>query len=319
MPLTRRGVLFGSAAVALGFATSSCGLVSTGGRRAGFPGTDEVTDALRDLVKKAGRDSFQKVDVSADGLLGADLLLPDGSVQTYSFDKSWSKDHRDKKSEFTPPVSVRVRDLPLRHLAAFARAPKTETTGVIIDVDYAGKIRVKAEPKGSADAIGLKPDGTGTLPECDPETVRGVRSAVAEIVATYGTRAERIGSFNGFVHIDANVAGCRAGVRIIREPRLAAQANFTQETPFDASRIFDPSGFDPTMAVTRKATIATEARVDGKVWDWEYRRPDKGRAPQLSYGIGPSGPDTRVWLDATGKIVSVSHGECPKNTAWCPA
>lgn len=319
MPLTRRGVLFGSAAVAFGLATSACGPATPGDERAGFPGTEEVTGALRDLVRKAGRDTFQSLDVSADGLLAAGLLLADGSVQTYAFDASWSKDRRDAKSEFTPPVSVRVRDLPLRHLSAFAHSLTGPAMSVRMDIDYVGKIRVKAEPKRSADAIGLKPDGTGTLPELDPETVSGVRSAVAEIVATYGTRAERIGSFNGFVHIDANVAGCGAGVRVVREPRLAPQANLGQKTPFDASRIFDPTGFDPTMAVTRKATIAEEARVDGKVWDWEYRRPDKGRAPQLSYGIGPDGPDTRVWLDTKGKIVSVSHGECPKNTAWCPA
>lgn len=317
MSLTRRGVVFGSAAVALGLATSSCGLGPHSGQRTGFPGTDEVTDALRALVKKAGRDTFQEVDVSSDGLLGARLLLPDGSVQTYSFTEGWSKEGREGKSEFTSPVSVRLRDLPLRHLARFAHVLKTETMTVRMDVDYVGKIRVKAEPKKSADAVGLKLDGTGRLPEADPGTVSGVRSAVAEIVAAYGRKAERIGSFNGFVHIDANVAGCRAGVRIVREPLLAAQANLAQETPFDPSRLFDPSGFDPTMAVTRKATIAKEAGVDGKVWDWEYRRPAQGRAPQLSYGIGGSGPDTRVWLDEKGTIVS--RGECPKNTAWCPA
>ncbi|HEY3502032.1 MAG TPA: hypothetical protein VGN37_04475 [Actinocatenispora sp.] len=303
--------------MALGFTTSSCGVEGLG-QRAEFPDTEDVTDAFRDLVKKAGRDTFHEVDVSSDGLLDADLLLPDGSVQTYDFDKSWSKGDRDEKSQVTPPVSVRLQDLPLRHLATFAHTLKTKTTSVTMGIDYVGKIRVTAEPRRSADAVGLKPDGTGRLPELDPTTVSGVRSAVAEIVATYDPRVERIGSDHGSVYIAGNVAGCRAGLTIVREPRLAARASFFQQTPFDASRTFDPNGFDPTMAVTRMAAIAEEAHVDGKVWDWVYRRPDKGKAPQLSYGIGPTSPDTRVWLDAKGKIVYVSRGDCPKGNRWCP-
>jgi hypothetical protein len=145
-----------------------------------------------------------------------------------------------------------------------------------------------------------------------------VKAAIAEMVAVYGAGAERVGSFNEFVHMDANVPGCQAGVRIIRYPRIAAKATITQGSPYDPGLLFDPGGFDPTTAVTRKATIAREAGVEGTVWDWEYRRPPQGGAPLVSYGIGPKGPSARVWLDANGKIAAVVNGECASGSGWCP-
>lgn len=156
--------------------------------------------------------------------------------------------------------------------------------------------------------MGLKDDATGTVPELKPDDVSGVRSAIAEMVAIYGTSAASI-TVSDFVFMDANVAGCQAGVRIARLPRLQAEAHFKQEALYKTSELFDPSGFDPTTALTRKATIAKDAGVDGKVWNWMYRRSPQGGEPVLSFGIGPKGPSTRVWLDKNGKIASVVDGE----------
>jgi hypothetical protein len=315
MPLTRRSVLLGSAAFAFGLSTTSCSHAGFPSTHAGFPSAKEVTGALRDLVKEVGRETFQSVKVSSGGMLRARLLMADGGVQTFTYSHGWQKDGYDEKSVLTSPASVRVAELPLDRLAAYVDAAKAEVYDVTFDVDYVGKIQVTTLV--NSDEVGLKLDGTGTVPDLNPD-VAGVKSAVAEMVALYGRRAERVGSFNGFVHMDANVAGCHAAVRIVRRPRLAAQADIVQEMLFSPSQLFDPSGFDPTIAVTRKATIAKEAGVEGTVWDWEYGRPPRGGEPLVSYGIGPRGPSTRVWLDKNGKITAVITGECPKDSGWCP-
>ena len=317
MPIGRRSVLFGSAAFAFGLATGSCSL---SGPRRGLPDTKEVADALNELVKEAGLETFQSVKIYSrktfKGKLDASLLMSDGGVQTYVYSGSWTKDKYDEKSILTSPASVRIADLPLDRIAAYADATKAEVDTLAFNVDYVGKLRVEAFV--ASDWVGLKDDATGTVPELNPGDVSGVRSAIAEMVAIYGTGAERVGSFNGFVHMDANVAGCQAAVRIIRYPRLQPKAGITQPTLFDPSELFDPSGFDPTTALSRQATVAKDASLDGTVWDWEYRRPPQGGDPLVSFGIGPHGPSTRVWLDRTGKIAAVVDGECAKDSGWCP-
>ena len=321
MPVTRRGVLLGSAAVAFGMATGSCSLVgSRDGGRTGLPDTKEVTDALRNLVKETGRETLQSVKIysrkSFDGKLAVGLLMDDGGVQNYTYSGRWQKDKYDEKSILTSPASVRIADLPLGRLAAYADAVNAEVDTLAFVVDYVGRLRVEAFAK--SDWVGLKDDATGTVPELNPDDVSGVRSAIAEMVAAYGATAQTVGSFNGFVHMDANVTGCHAAVRIIRYPRLSARAGITQETVYNASELFDPSGFDPTTALTRKSTVAKDAGVDGTVWDWEYGRPPQGGDPLVSFGIGPKGPGTRVWLDANGKVAAVVDGNCPKDNGWCP-
>jgi hypothetical protein len=329
MSLSRRGFLLGSLAwgaglSTVGLTTTSCGRLglpgaSTGG---GLPSVEDVRGALRDLVKQAGRETFQWVEVSSadyGGGLRAKLLMPDGGVRTFEHDDGWQKDDYDEKSILTSPASVRLAELPLDRLPAYVGAAKAKIDSLTFDADYVGKIQVWVTRQGSADDLGIKLDGSGPVPHFDPDEVDGVRSAIAEIVAVYGRQAERIGSFNGFVHMDGNVAGCHAGQRIVRRPWLAATANIVQETPFHRSRLFDPTRFDPTMVLARKATIAKEARVKGKVWDWEYRRPPKGGAPLVSYGIGPHGPSTRVWLNEHGKIAAVDGGHCKKTPGWCPS
>ncbi|WP_345363619.1 hypothetical protein [Actinoallomurus liliacearum] len=334
MPLTRRSVLFGSAAFAFGLATTSCGRAGSPSTHAGSPGKslgspstdpsapigEEVVGALRGLAKEVGRETFQSVEVSTDPrfdrTLNADLLMVDGSVQTFTYNHSWKKGDYDAKSEFTSPASARIDELPLEHLQAYLNVLRGEAHDITFKVDYVGRVQVTALV--NTDEVGLKLDGTGTVPHCDPDKVAGVKSAVAEMVAVYGRAAERVGSFNGFVHMDANVAGCRAPVRIVRRQKEAAQADIVQDKLFSRSELFDPRGFDPTMAVTRKATIAKEAGVKGEVWDWEYRRPPKGGEPLVSYGIGPKGSSTRVWLDEKGKITAIVAGECKSDSGWCP-
>lgn len=315
--LTRRSILFGTAACALGLSTTSCGL---GRGDSGFPSTDEVTDALRDLAHQVGRETFQSVEIYPDGLLIARLLMADGGQRAFTRDGhgSW-RGSGDEVKLLVSPASARIAALPLSRLHDYVAAANADVSSLVFDVDYVGKLQVTANVPPPDDAVGLKLDGTGAVPRYDVDKVSDVKAAVAEMVDAYGDKVERIGSFNGFVHIDADVVGSRAAVRVVRYPLLAPQANIVKESLFSAKRLFDPSGFDPAMALHHKATIAKDAHVEGKVWDWEYRRPPKGGRPLVSYGIGPHGPSTRVWLGRNGEIVAVVTGECPKNSGWCPS
>lgn len=313
--LTRRSLLI---AAALGLSASGCGLIG-GDDEIGLPATDEVTEALRSLAKEAGGETFQRVEVHTRGSyksLAAELLTTDGGVQRYTFDERWEKDTFKEKSILIPPVSAKIEDLPLARLGAYTGAAGPGVETIAFAVDYVGRIRVDAYAR--SEWVGLKDDASGTVPDLNPDDAAGVRAAVAEIVAGYGAGAAVVGSFNGFVHVDGNVEGSRAGVRIIRRPRLGVRATVTQETPYDATNLFDPGGFDPTMALTRKATIAVDAGVEGKVWDWEYQRPPQGGEPLVSFGIGPNSPTTRVWLDRNGKIAATVTGKCKDNSGWCP-
>ena len=321
MPLTRRNLLFGSATAAFGLATGSCSLIDSGGGSSDdLPSTKDVRGALQKLAKEAGRETFQLVTVNSkeyyDLDLRAELLMDDGGVQKYKYDGSWKKERYEEKTILTSPASVGIAGLPLDRLAAYAGAAKATVDSLAFRVDYVGKLHVEAWAK--SDWVGLKEDGSGPVPELPHDAVAGVKGAIAEMVAVYGTRAERVGSFNEFVHMDADVEGCQAGVRIIRYPRIGAKATITQEPRYDPALLFDPSDFDPTVALTRTSTIAREAGVEGTVWDWEYRRPPQGGAPLVSFGIGPKGPSARVWLDAGGKIAAVVNGECASGSGWCP-
>ncbi|WP_204006968.1 hypothetical protein [Virgisporangium aurantiacum] len=321
MPLTRRSVLFGSATAAFGLATGSCSLIDSGGGTSGeLPSTKDVRGALEKLAKETGRETFQSVSVNSkefhDVDLDAELLMDDGGVQNYEYDGSWKKKKYDEKTILTSPASVGIAGLPLDRLAAYAGKAGATVDTLAFRVDYVGKLHVEAWAK--SDWVGLKADASGPVPELHHDDVAGVKAAIAEMVAVYGTRAERVGSFNEFVHMDADVDGCQAGVRIIRYPRIAAKATITQESRYDPALLFDPSNFDPTVAVTRKGTIAKEAGVEGTVWDWEYRRPPQGGAPLVSFGIGPKGPSVRVWLDADGGVAAVVNGECAAGSGWCP-
>lgn len=319
MTLTRRGLLLGSAGVAAGLATTSCGLIGPG--RDDLPASKDVQGALRDLAKQAGRETFQSVRIFPGWWLIAELLAADGGVQEYTYrDKGWAKGGYQKKTLLTSPASVTVGDLPLGHLTAYATAAPGANS-FTMEVDYVGKLRVLAFVESGS--VGLAPDGKGPagkgiVSDLSPDDVDDVRAAVAEMVADYGGGAVKVGSFNGFVHMDGNVAGCRAGVRVIRYPRIAAKASISQESPYRPSLLFDPAAFDPTMAVTRKATIGREAGVEGTVWDWEYGRPAQGGDPLVSFGIGPNGPRTRVWLDRNGKVAAVVGGQCKSDAGWCP-
>jgi hypothetical protein len=268
-----------------------------------FLSAGDAGDALRDLAKDTGRDAFQVVSLYDIGSIQAEVLLADGAVQEYAYDGGdWKKEIRHDRSAATSPASVTVADLPLGRLPAYVRAaPGVETINV--RVDYLGRIQVTAFVQGKLD--GLKVDGSGLVPDLDVSDPAAVRAALTEILDGYAINATMIGSYRDGIFVNGNVSGCTAGVRVSRDPRQAASASIVRETPFEANRLFDPRDFNPTMAVGRAKTVAAEAAVPGKVWDWAYQRPPQGGDPLVSFLIGPTGPSTRVWLDKTGKVSAV--------------
>lgn len=310
MMISRRSFVLGSAVLALG-ATTSCT------EQDGLPGRKQVVSAVDELIRLAGRDSFQELRIG-DGFMAAELLMPDGGVQPYRrFSDGWEAAAYKPKNLLTSPASIPAAGLPLDRLDDFVRAAGVELNSIGFRVDHVGRLRITASP-AEGDSVGVQPDATGVVPVLDPEIASDVAAAIAEIVADYGTRAVQVGSFNGFVHVDANVDGADFGARIVRYPTLAPQASLTDPAVFADDRLFDPGEVDSALAIERKAGIAAAADVKGTVWDWTYRRPEPGRPPMLSYGIGPSTASTRVWVDAAGKIVAVEDGECDSDTGFCP-
>jgi hypothetical protein len=310
MMISRRSFVLGSAVLALG-ATTSCT------EQDGLPGRKQVVSAVDDLIRLAGRDSFQELRIG-DGFMAAELLMPDGGVQPYRrFSDGWEAAAYKPKNLLTSPASIPAAELPLDRLDDFVRAAGVELNSIGFRVDHIGRLRITASPV-EGDSVGVQPDATGPVPVLDPEVPSDIAAAIAEIVADYGTHAVQVGSFNGFVHVDANVDGADFGSRIVRYPNLAAFASLADPAVFAEDLLFDPSEVDATLAIEHKAGIAAAADVKGTVWDWTYRRPEPGRPPMLSYGIGPSTASTRVWVDAAGKIVAVEDGECDSDTGFCP-
>lgn len=311
MKISRRSFVLGSAVLALG-ATTSCT------EQDGLPERKQVVSAVDDLIRLAGRDSFQELRIG-DGFMAAELLMPDGGVQPYRrLSDGWEAQAYKPKGLLTSPASIPAAELPLDRLDDFVRAAGVELNSIGFRVDHVGRLRITASPADGGDSVGVKPDAAGVVPVLDPEVPSDIAAAIAEIVADYGSRAIQVGSFNEFVHVDANVEGADFGARIIRYPTLAPLASLTDPAVFAEDLLFDPGEVDPTLAIEHKAGIAAAADVKGTVWDWTYRRPEPGRPPMLSYGIGPSTASTRVWVDAAGKIVAVDDGECDSDTGFCP-
>jgi hypothetical protein len=281
-----------------------------------MPSSTEVINALNDLAKQTGRETFQSVRIAAGWWLTVELLTADGGMQEYSYrDTSWTTGTRHDRTLLSPPASVTIGELPLDHLAAYADAARGADS-VTLEVDYVGRLRVLAFV--DSELVGLTPDGSGSVPDLSPDDVDDVRAAIAEMVTGYGTSVTKVGSFNDLVYMDANVAGCDVGVRVVRNPRIAASADILQGSLLEQRLLFDPTGFDPAMAVTRKSTIGKEAGVEGTVWDWTYSRPPQGGDPLVSFGIGTDGPSTQVWLDESGKVAAVLGEKCKSDAGWCP-
>src|SRR5688500_9960007 len=134
MILTRRRLLWGSVGVAAGLATASCSLLDGDG----LPSSKEVTGALRELAKQAGRETFQSVRTFPGWWLSVELTAADGGVQEYTYrDNEWMQDTYHKKTLLTSPASVAVGDLPLDRLAAYAGIVP-DADSFTLHVDYVG-------------------------------------------------------------------------------------------------------------------------------------------------------------------------------------
>lgn len=284
-----------------------------------LPSTEDATTWLQELVEQTGLETSQVVTFSP-GTVTAVLLNGDGGESDYTRSSGgWEHAGDTEQSILTSPATRPLADLPLDRLGAYGTLLAGGDVYVTIWVDHAGRIGVSGWNIENSDTVGLLADGSGLVPELDLESADGVRAAVAEITAGYGTAAAVIGSFNDFVHMDGNVDGVDIGLRIMRNPATGAQATINDTERYSDDLLFDPSGFDPTLVLERKAEIVGEAGVEGEVWDWAYRRPPQGGDPMISYGVGPDGPSTRIWLNPDGSIAQVVDGECPAGTQWCPS
>lgn len=318
MTLTRRAALSTGLLVA-GSAISGCSLLPGDEPTDAFPDPDEVKAQLRELTRTSGRDAFQTVEIR-DDYTAATILLRDGSTQEYTrYTDEWRGRSTQEKSVLTSSASQPAKSLPIGRLPDYRRIADDNARGFTITVDHAGKIHVTARMPRSDDDHGLRVDGSARLPRLSIERPEDVRSMITEIIETYGRTAARVGSFNGFVHVDVNHPSSSAGLRVVRHPNLPPKTSVTEERPFADNLLFDASGFDPTIALRRKKSIAAEANIEGKVWSWAYRRPEPGAEPLVSYGIGESGPAQRVWIDAKGSVLHVEAGRCTPGSAWCPS
>lgn len=311
MPLSRRGVLLGSAGVVAATATTS--FFAFRGVVGGLLSAAEATSALRDLAKQSGRDAFRLVSLDNTRKISAAVLDADGVVLEYVYDDgTWNKDFARMK---TSAPAATAAQLPLDRLDDFAAVvPGVES--IDLEVDQVGRVTAAAFAAGKM--YGLRLDGSGVVPELVSTSVAGVRAAVAEIVAGYGRGAAAIGSYGGGTYVDANVEGGSGGVHITRGRRTAASAAAGRETPYEAGRLFDPTGFDPTAALARAARIATDTEVEGKVLGWVYERPPQGGEPLISFRIGVDRPKTRVWLEPDGNIATIAPEPCPAATSKGP-
>ena len=211
-----------------------------------------------------------------------------------------------------------MADLPLDHLPEYVDLAGP-LRGVDFVVDHLGYIRVIAHVDDvSADKPGVLPDGSALVPELEFGSVDGVRAALAELVADYGTTVMRVGWFNGFVHMDANVEDIGSGLRIVRYPEQAAEASSGSTELYPVDALFDPTDMDPTIVLEMQDQIMEKAGLAGKVWDWEFSRPPQGGEPMFSYGVGESGPSQKIWLNADGSIAEIVDGDCAPGAGFCP-
>lgn len=316
MQMNRRSVLVIVAVAGLAGAIPTITTQLIGDKGPQFPTTDELIKDLTKLNEVTGRDHYQRL-VVADRSLYVTVVLAGGGTQDFSKHEGddWvGTDPDPRELPTTVPGSVPIVGLPLDRLEAYRSLANDTRPTITIAVDWVGKVTVLT----GIDA-GLLLDGSGRVPRLALQEPGAVRQAVAEMITGYGTQAAVVGSFKKFVHLDVNVDGVAAGLRIARRPESAATAQITQKERFSEKLIFDPTGFDPTVALARKSDVGRRAGVEGKVWDWELKRPPGGGEPLVSYGIGPKGPGTRVWIDEAGKILEVvTDKDCVPGTGFCP-
>lgn len=317
MLLTRRSLMFGAAALLLGGATSSCSLIDGEDE---FPIREDVEAPVEALIQQSGRDHFQRLSIQRLAL-SADILTADGAVQGYNHagldpDDPWEKGQLREKTLITSPSAHPLSTLPLMHLKSYVAMSGEDLGSINLEVDYAGKITVSAN--GRDGAYGIATDGSRLTPRLRPDHPEEAKKALAEMLSGYGTAVSRLGSFNGFVHVDLNYPDIEGGLRVVRYPLLAPSASLTDEVSFAEKVLFDPTDFDPQTAIERMRTITDDAQAEGKVWDWSYMRPPGGGDPQVSYGIGPSSPTHRVWIDEQGKIIEEVEKGCKAESDFCP-
>lgn len=312
MGFTRR--LFLGTAIGAGLLGTGCG--------GGFPwsgkllSTRQVTNQLNDLIADTGRDHFRSV-VITDISVVAEVLMTDVIVQRYTTrggQDGWSEDASPEilEPEIDPATSIALTDLHLERLPDYEALMSAEESSLQFNVDEVGKLQI-----WTSRGQGLLLDGTDHVAELRDTDPADVVLAIKEVVSSYGNQARRVGGFNDFIHVDLNVDGAAMGMRVIRYRNLAPLAAVT-DTRFPSEMIFDPLTVDPAMALELQDTIAEQAGLEGKAWDWTISRPPTGGDPTLSYGIGVNGPTERVWLNTQGKIIAVEGGKCAAQNGWCP-
>lgn len=284
-----------------------------------MPSPDTVRSRLQDLVDETGIDAFKRVVIDS-AMFYVVLAADDGGDLVYvqGHDKKWELESEDEVSSLSSPSPCPLAELPLDHLPDYAELLSADLVKVTYVIDHARQIRVTLTPEDE-DPVGALADGSALVPEMDINDPADVKAIVAELVADYGTGASAVGSFNGFVYMDANVGDVPFGLRIVRYPTTAAEASSGSTELYSQESLFDPSGMDPSVVLELKDLIMEQAGLGGKVWDWTYSVPPQGGAPMFSYGVGESGPSQTIWLNDDGTIAEIVDGDCAPGQGFCPA
>lgn len=295
----------------------------------GFCGEGTLRRELEALMSETpGAVGYRQVSAS-DEFLSVSILagevirrLSKSAMSGSTWEETLSPDELQR---WDPRIALTPAELPLAAVErAWGLRKDDSSSGPTLTIDDAMHVQLSMpDTDGSSDAMGLTLDRVERVPRRSPDAFEDVRAAVDEIVAEYAPQVQMIGSFNGFVHVDGAVAqpeGGATGVfRLVRRPTEAPHAMVIDPDPLDPALAFDPAVFDPLPILQAKADVVSRAGLDGKVWDWEFRRPKPGAEPAASFGIGPSGPTSRVWLAKDSSIAAVedASGACLGDTGWC--
>ncbi|WP_152365739.1 hypothetical protein [Microlunatus speluncae] len=283
-----------------------------------FPATQQVIDALRQLVDQTGRDAIQSLELRRNKV-AVTLLMADGETLRFTRSEAGPWDNGAKPAgDHQPTTSTRLNQLPLQLLSEFVAHAGPEAEALVFELDDTGRLRIWADDGvGDFDRAGIKVDGTGRVPTVDLSDPTDVAGAIEEIVEAYGSRIYLVSADKYYVHADLNLDGRQHGVRVVRHPRESPyQIDVIPRHP--ESWLFDPVGIDPTLAIELLPTIARQADLAGKATDWQFSRPTADSDPHLSFRVSEDGPtDPVVWVNQSGKIIKITRA-CDPDGGWCP-